>query len=48
MTGLEDNLGAIIIANKRHMSKNSEHMEIHNHFVHENVCNKVVNVIKID
>ena len=33
----EDNSGAINIANYGNFSKNSKHIEIHYHYVHENV-----------
>lgn len=43
----EDNLGAVVIANKGNFSKNSKHIEVHNHFVNESVNNGLINVIKI-
>ena len=44
----EDNSGAINIANNGNFTKNSKHIEIHYHFVHENVRDGLINVCKID
>ena len=44
----EDNSGAINIANNGNFTKNSKHIEIHYHFVHESVKEKLIKVIKID
>lgn len=44
----EDNSGAINIANNGNFTKNSKHIEIHYHFVHESVKEKLINVCKID
>lgn len=43
----EDNSGAINIAKYGNLTKNSKHIEIHYHYVHESVKEKVINVIKI-
>jgi len=44
----EDNSGAINIANNGNFTKNSKHIEIHYHFVHESVKEKLIDVQKID
>ena len=44
----EDNSGAINIANNGNFTKNSKHIEIHYHFVHESVEEKLIDVCKID
>ncbi|XP_066595468.1 uncharacterized protein [Prorops nasuta] len=44
----EDNSGAINIANNGNFTKNSKHIEIHYHFVHESVKEKLIDVCKID
>ena len=44
----EDNSGAINIANNGNFTKNSKHIEIHYHFVHESVKENLIEVCKID
>ena len=44
----EDNTGAINITNHENFTKNSKHIEIHHHFVHECVKEKLIEVCKID
>lgn len=44
----EDNLGAINIANYGNFTKNSKHIEIHYHFVHESVKDKEIEIIKVN
>uniref|UniRef100_A0ABD2X7J8 Reverse transcriptase Ty1/copia-type domain-containing protein n=1 Tax=Trichogramma kaykai TaxID=54128 RepID=A0ABD2X7J8_9HYME len=44
----EDNTGAIDIAKNGNLTKNSKHIEIHYHFVHESVKNQEIEVCKID
>ena len=44
----EDNSGAINIAKFGNFTKNSKHIEIHYHYVHESVKSKDIEIIKID
>ena len=44
----EDNIGAINIANYGNFTKNSKHIEIHYHFVHECVKEKEIEIVKVD
>ena len=44
----EDNSGAINIANNGNFTKNSKHIEIQYHFVHESVKEKLIDIQKID
>ena len=44
----EDNSGAINIANYGNFTKNSKHIEIHYHYVHESVKENEIVLIKID
>lgn len=44
----EDNLGALNIAKNGNFTKNPKQIEIHYHFVHECVRDKLINVCKID
>ena len=44
----EDNLGAVNIGNKGNFTKNSKHIEIHYHYVHESVKENKIVLIKID
>ena len=44
----EDNAGAINIAKYGNFTKNSKHIEVHYHYVHECVRDKVINVIKVN
>ena len=44
----EDNSGAINIANYGNFTKNSKHIEIHYHYVHESVKENEIILIKID
>uniref|UniRef100_A0ABD2WR87 Retrovirus-related Pol polyprotein from transposon TNT 1-94 n=1 Tax=Trichogramma kaykai TaxID=54128 RepID=A0ABD2WR87_9HYME len=44
----EDNVGAIDIAKNGNLTKNSKHIEIHYHFVHESVINKEIEVCKVN
>ena len=44
----EDNIGAINVANYGNFTKNSEHIEIHYHFVHECVKEKDIEIVKVD
>ena len=44
----EDNSGAINIANFGNFTKNSKHIEIYYHYVHENVIDKLIEIIKIN
>ena len=44
----EDNSGAINIATYVNFTKNSKHIEIHYHFVHESVKEKLIQICKID
>ncbi|MBP1526266.1 MAG: Ty1/Copia family ribonuclease HI [Spiroplasma ixodetis] len=40
----EDNISAIEIVKHGNFTKNSEHIEVHYHFVHENYQNGVINI----
>lgn len=44
----EDNTGAINIANCGNFTKNSKHVEIHYHFVHESVKVKEIEIVKVN
>lgn len=44
----EDNSGALAIANYGNFTKNSKHIEVHYHFVHENVKQGSIEVVKIE
>lgn len=44
----EDNSGAINIAAYGNFTKNSKHIEVHYHYVHESIKEKIINIIKID
>lgn len=44
----EDNSGAVAITKYGNYTKNSKHIEIQYHFVHENYLTKVIDVIKIN
>ena len=44
----EDNSGAINIATYGNFTKNSKHIEIHYHFIHESVEEKSIEICKID
>ena len=44
----EDNSGAINIATYGNLKKNLKHIEIHYHFVHEGVKEKLIEICKID
>lgn len=44
----EDNSGAINIANYGNFTKNSKHIEIHYHYVHESIKENLIKVCKID
>ena len=44
----EDNSGAISIATYGNFTKNTKHIEIHYHFVHEDVKEKLIEICKID
>lgn len=44
----EDNSGAIDIAKKGNLTKNSKHIEVHYHYVHECVEENTINIVKID
>ena len=44
----EDNSGAINIANYGNFTKNSKHIEIHYHYVHESVSEKEIKIVKIE
>lgn len=44
----EDNTGALNIAKYGNFTKNSKHIEVHYHYVHECVRDKVINVIKVN
>ena len=44
----DDNTGAINIANYGNFTKNSKHIEIHYHYVHESVKENEIVIIKID
>lgn len=43
----EDNSGALAIAKYGNFTKNSKHIEVHYHYVHENVKNKNIDVVKV-
>lgn len=43
----EDNSGAINIANYGNFTKNSKHIEVHYHYVHENVKENLIEVCKV-
>ena len=45
---LEDNSGAINIANYGNFTKHSKHIEIRYHYVHESVKENEIELIKID
>ncbi|XP_032457437.1 uncharacterized protein LOC100116824 isoform X3 [Nasonia vitripennis] len=44
----EDNTGAINIATYGNFTKNSKHIEVHYHFVHESVNEGKINIVKVD
>ena len=44
----DDNTGAINIANYGNFTKNSKHIEIHYHFVHECEKEKEIQIVKVD
>ncbi|KAJ8706101.1 hypothetical protein PYW07_010878 [Mythimna separata] len=44
----EDNSGALAIAKYGNFTKNSKHIEVQYHYVHENYKNKVIEIVKID
>ena len=44
----EDNIGAINISNYGNFTKNSKHIEIHYHFVHECVKEKEIEIVKVN
>ena len=44
----EDNTGPINIVNYGNFTKNSKHIEIHYHYVHESVKEKEIVITKID
>ena len=44
----EDNSGVISIAKYGNFTKNSKHVEIHYHFVHEHVKEGLIDVVKIN
>jgi len=43
----EDNKGAVIIAKNGNFMKNSEHIEVQYHYVHENYLNGTINVVEV-
>jgi len=43
----EDNKGAVIIARNGNFTKNSKHIEVQYHYVHENYLNRTIDVVKI-
>lgn len=44
----EDNSGALAIAKYGNFTKNSKHIEVQYHYVHENYKNKVIEIVKIN
>lgn len=44
----EDNSGAINIAKHGNFTKNSKHIEVHYHYVHESVSEGTINIVKVD
>lgn len=44
----EDNSGAIDIAKYGNFTKNSKHIEVHYHYVHKNVKENVINIVKVN
>jgi len=44
----EDNSGAVAIAKFGYFTKNSKHIEVHYHFVHECVEESTIDIIKIE
>jgi len=44
----EDNSGAVAIAKFGNFTKNSEHIDVHYHFVHECVEKGMIDIIKIE
>ncbi|KAI8440034.1 hypothetical protein MSG28_001468 [Choristoneura fumiferana] len=44
----EDNSGAVAIAKYGNFTKNSKHIEVHYHYVHENVKNGTIDIVKVD
>jgi len=44
----KDNSGAVAIAKFGNFTKNSKHIEVHYHFVHECVEEGLINVVKIE
>jgi len=44
----EDNSGAVAIATFGNFTKNSKHIEVHYHFVHEYVEEGMIDIIKIE
>ncbi|KAF2890883.1 hypothetical protein ILUMI_15290 [Ignelater luminosus] len=44
----EDNSGVVAIAKYGNFTKNSKHIEVHYHFIHENVKSGKIEVVKID
>lgn len=44
----EDNSGAVAISKYGNFTKNSKHIEVHYHFIHENVKQGNIEVVKIE
>ncbi|CAD7078080.1 unnamed protein product [Hermetia illucens] len=44
----EDNSGAINIAKYGNFTKNSKHVEVHYHYVHEMVKENIINIVKVE
>lgn len=44
----EDNSGAIDIAKNGNSTKNSKYIEVHYHYIHECIINKIINIVKIN
>ena len=43
----EDNSGAIYLAMNGSFTKNSKHIEVHYHYVHEYIKENMINVVKV-
>jgi len=44
----EDNSGVVTIAKHENFTKNSKHIEVHYHFIHESVKKGKIEVVKVD
>lgn len=44
----EDNSGAVAIAKFGNFTKNSKHIEVHYHYIHESVKDKLIEIVKVE